>query len=227
MDTGTGIMSTNMYAYCRNDPVNFCDPSGLWDKVIHKEATLEWALSAGFNLKDAGVIASADNNTDIFKLVIFEKNRGAHFRAHGAMDYYKTHYDNAVVQWKAGNKNEALQELGTALHALQDNYAHLDWHVDNDAEITKSIANASNLKNHPFAQMSHLSWSPDMLEWSTTFFDDPDYDVWSLKSPDVSVYTGFYYHEFVGRLNNPRYLASQLATDIVLKEFIKATGYRP
>jgi RHS repeat-associated protein len=28
MDTGDGIMGTNMYAYCQGDPVNFADPSG-------------------------------------------------------------------------------------------------------------------------------------------------------------------------------------------------------
>jgi RHS repeat-associated protein len=28
MDTGDGIMGTNMYAYCQGDPVNFGDPSG-------------------------------------------------------------------------------------------------------------------------------------------------------------------------------------------------------
>jgi hypothetical protein len=28
MDTGDGILGTNMYAYCQNDPVNFCDSSG-------------------------------------------------------------------------------------------------------------------------------------------------------------------------------------------------------
>jgi len=27
-DTGDGILSTNMYAYCQNDPVNRYDPSG-------------------------------------------------------------------------------------------------------------------------------------------------------------------------------------------------------
>jgi hypothetical protein len=28
MDTQDGILGTNMYAYCQNDPVNLCDPSG-------------------------------------------------------------------------------------------------------------------------------------------------------------------------------------------------------
>ena len=28
MNTGKGVLGTNMYAYCNNDPVNFSDPSG-------------------------------------------------------------------------------------------------------------------------------------------------------------------------------------------------------
>jgi RHS repeat-associated protein len=27
-DTGDGVLGTNMYCYCLNDPVNLCDPSG-------------------------------------------------------------------------------------------------------------------------------------------------------------------------------------------------------
>ena len=37
LDTGVGILGTNMYAYCNNDPINFWDPSGF------KKEELAWA----------------------------------------------------------------------------------------------------------------------------------------------------------------------------------------
>ena len=37
MSTGQGVLGTNMYAYCRNNPVNRCDPSGAFD-INTKEA---------------------------------------------------------------------------------------------------------------------------------------------------------------------------------------------
>jgi len=34
MDTDQGVLGTNMYAYCRNNPVNRCDPSGASDVAV-------------------------------------------------------------------------------------------------------------------------------------------------------------------------------------------------
>ena len=46
-DTGSGSpLSTNMFAYCENDPVSGYDPSGYWDKEDHKKMTKE----AGFSM---------------------------------------------------------------------------------------------------------------------------------------------------------------------------------
>ncbi|MCL2446695.1 MAG: RHS repeat-associated core domain-containing protein [Oscillospiraceae bacterium] len=59
MDTADGIMGTNMYAYCHNDPINFYDPEGtkrlsgsMWDLDAH----LAWLRENGgqeFDLSEA------------------------------------------------------------------------------------------------------------------------------------------------------------------------------
>ncbi|MCL2530737.1 MAG: hypothetical protein FWE40_01085 [Oscillospiraceae bacterium] len=41
MDTGVGILGTNMYAYCNNDPVNHWDPDGFNPRPIPAWALLE------------------------------------------------------------------------------------------------------------------------------------------------------------------------------------------
>jgi|GEM_PF-4953108 len=38
MDTADGIMGTNMYAYCHNDPINYYDPDGYKKKKIKASA---------------------------------------------------------------------------------------------------------------------------------------------------------------------------------------------
>jgi hypothetical protein len=45
MDTGDGVLGTNMYAYCLNDPVNGCDPSGFAVETIADVAGLVWSVS--------------------------------------------------------------------------------------------------------------------------------------------------------------------------------------
>jgi hypothetical protein len=63
MDTDDGILGTNMYAYCHNDPVGFADPSGF-DRVTpwYKKAGLSWpgeihkAVQAYIAFSNPGII---------------------------------------------------------------------------------------------------------------------------------------------------------------------------
>ena len=222
-DTGDGILSTNTYAYCQGDPINCSDSTGMWKRNIHKgsdtEGTLYWAQLAGLSEKHAKTVANACAGVDtgIDNPV---SNYSAHFLAHGAKAFSDEHFNNAVNLWKEGKETASLKELGVSLHALQDQYAHLDWNVPIDSARTKEYAkeNKIDIRYHLIAKESHVSWSPDMSEWSASYFDDPDYFVW--RGSD-----GFFYHTELNRWLNPRYLMTFIQTQIRIGDFIRATGY--
>ncbi len=42
-------LSYNLYAYCKNNPTAYTDPSGNWGPCVHRNDTYQWALWAGFS----------------------------------------------------------------------------------------------------------------------------------------------------------------------------------
>jgi hypothetical protein len=55
VSTGQGVLGNNMFAYCRNNPVNRVDPNGCKDKSVFVPGALVEALSAALN-KTASII---------------------------------------------------------------------------------------------------------------------------------------------------------------------------
>jgi hypothetical protein len=49
MDTGDGVLGTNMYAYCLNDPVNGWDPSGYWVETVWDAISLAMSVNDMIN----------------------------------------------------------------------------------------------------------------------------------------------------------------------------------
>ena len=235
------LIGANLFAYCHNNPVNFIDRTGMWAEDIHfgKQSgstwiygTRKWAVDCGMSAAHAVIIADANkaqDNVNNHAALIWNLNK--HFRAHGAYDYANARYWSAVNIWKnavamvkmgwwgpaAGEarKKEALQELGRALHAMQDYYAHLDWKVD--ASYNKRYWGI------------HTSWEwvykNKKWQWetSTKYFDNVDYNVWR----GTGVNANFYFHKWVGRTNNPRYKLTEEVTKLWINCFKKETGYKP
>lgn len=128
VDTGTGLIGTNMYAYADNDPVNSVDPFGYWAKNDHKNWTKNFLSS---DVKGTYLTQIADNNleTDNKFPATIKTYQHIHFdRTKGDDDsratYAAQQIDNAVSLCVSGNYSSAMVKLGYGMHAIQDVVAH-------------------------------------------------------------------------------------------------------
>ena len=76
-------MSYNLYAYCKNNPVAYVDPSGNWSACVHRNDTFWWAYYSGFSEEQAIIIAlgcsSVDNDPNTRTEYPLESNLSYHF----------------------------------------------------------------------------------------------------------------------------------------------------
>jgi len=118
---------------------------GGWNKDVHKHRTTEWAKEVfNGNAKWAGYVANSCQKVDKGKTnpVVHYRSKYAqswHFnveRGHSSSrggDFHdsrieraRERFRTALAKKKDGKDKQALQTLGTGLHALQDCMAHLD-----------------------------------------------------------------------------------------------------
>lgn len=135
VDTGTGILGTNMYAYCENDPVNYIDPNGLWKirKDDNSHDKLTKLLFEGENY--AKLNSMIDGNVWIDEeysaLIITNQNQKYHFDRHRQMSEYSedTRFEMAAywltraINYPVDSTNEAIY-VGRAMHSMQDYSSH-------------------------------------------------------------------------------------------------------
>lgn len=139
VDTGTGLLGTNMYIYCENDPINKIDSTGFWSKTIHKQITMELLSNASLgNHLDVDKIADGNAKTDdkysAVKYFLRPEYQGRHFDRHIRVSeangedtrgyYANIHMDNAINAYKNNNYDTLNEEFGFALHCMQDFSSH-------------------------------------------------------------------------------------------------------
>lgn len=135
VDTGTGILGTNMFAYCENDPVNYVDPDGFWKirKDDNSHDKLTKILYEGENY--ANLKAMIDGNVWVddanSALIPTNKNQKYHFDRQRQMSEYSedTRFEMAAywleraINSPVNSANEA-NYIGRAMHSMQDYSSH-------------------------------------------------------------------------------------------------------
>lgn len=205
IDTGTGLIGTNMFAYCDNDPVNKIDPMGNWSQEVHQELTK--LLSADFKNYNINNIAYWNADTDdtysAWKFSYFPSYQGKHFDRHIRLSetngedsrvYYGTNYfDQAIAAYRANKINEMNKWLGYGLHCYQDLSAH------------------GNIDANTWALASHVGINAD--ETNYIWADDKDrglsYKIGCVtKIPNTS-----------GSYRGPRYEEASVSTVLYMALF--------
>ncbi len=132
-------LSYNLYAYCKNNPVAYTDPSGHWNACVHRDWLYDLSVKLGFSEAQAVLIAlgcnSIDTNPETDPVSLSENGLSWHFNREnyweGAVpgeDTRITHMNEELDVFRnnaSSNPVEALYALGKAMHARQDMDAHL------------------------------------------------------------------------------------------------------
>ena len=165
LDTGTGLIGTNMFAYADNNPVNSVDPFGYWAKNDHKNWTNNFLSSA---VKGSYITQIADNNleTDNKFPAPIAMYQHIHFdRTDGSDDsratYAAQQISNAVNLCASEDYSSAMVELGYGMHAIQDVTAHgqigTEWLLA-DHVVRPRLSSDSTIKTWIYADDVTYKW---------------------------------------------------------------------
>ncbi len=137
----------NSYRFVRNDTVSIYDVYGLWGDSVHQHLTTIWALENGYPEVAALAIGAADRAVDSLEggtsPIPGVGDQSYHFNRNlnGGLDSRWFHNGEHMLRARraCNRQNDdpetAADELGTALHPMQDWVAHGDYNMRNSGPI--------------------------------------------------------------------------------------------
>ena len=112
--------SWNRYAYTRNNPLRFVDPSGLDEVDVHQHLTTTLALAAGISAPVAARIGSADQGVDEDPNTAPTAGSTEETRRL----YHFTTAERRDELWNSFERSGSPWALGVYFHAQQDSFSH-------------------------------------------------------------------------------------------------------
>ena len=122
----------NLYAYVGSNPLNYYDSWGLYGSDVHYDLTYKLARQAGYSMKDAVTIASANQGLD-------EGLSNPFFWPLGSTALHFMSSEEAEIAVEQAIQMNNLKLLGRALHMLQDSYSHAEYNAYPSLELSKNM----------------------------------------------------------------------------------------
>lgn len=144
LDTESGVLGTNLFAYCDNNPVNYVDSTGMFKGEYHYGKT--YNIAKPYNEGYAKILATYNKKVDSeysplnifnsyyqsFHFNINDKNPNApdsrtqRFEEmhNKAMSYAYAAKSSNEIRTRTARLQQAFQYFGRSIHPLQDSIAH-------------------------------------------------------------------------------------------------------
>ncbi|MCX6878581.1 MAG: hypothetical protein NTW21_32920 [Verrucomicrobia bacterium] len=179
----------NLYGYADNNPINRFDPLGLWSPQAH-DALLQHAFEGKIPQREIDILKWASAGFDV--LTFQEKYSNMHCMGTkgqtilDAKAACKKSIDDTISNAKdacgSGNRSEAMNLLGQALHTIMDQYSPM--HTDSNGNPISYDPNSPNGKKHSksdaHGEERTLDITPEIYKQQDKLLNDAYFEVFGL-----------------------------------------------